>query len=501
MTRLFVAGFQHETNTFSPDGADWDAFTRGDFFPPYREGAALLEPGRYAGLPLGGFLDSAHRDDIGIVPSCWAGAAPSGPVRRSAFERIERRILDDLAQALEAGVVGGVYLDLHGAAVAEHTDTPETGLVQAVRALVGARTPIVVSLDSHANVDPGLLALADHATCYRSYPHVDMAETGSRAFELLLARCAGAARPQVFHRRIPFLIPILSQSTLAGPGAAVRAVLEQLIEDSGAECNYATGFPAADVPHCGPCVWGYGEAGRAAADALFQRIVAMRPAWRLAPNGDDGAVVGRALALAESAAGPIVVCDPQDNPGAGTSGSTTGILHALVQARAGAAWPGQVVLGLLHDPLAARRARDAGVGAELDLSLGSAVDTWNGRSPESLVGRCVVRALHEGPVRLSGPMMHGAAVDPGPSALVEHDGILVAVCSAKIQLIDRALLAAFGIEATAMRLICVKSAVHFRADFEGIAAATLVAKSPGQMAIDPADLPWRRLDPAVARAC
>jgi microcystin degradation protein MlrC len=39
--------------------------------------------------------------------------------------------------------------------------------------------------------------------------------------------------------------------------------------------------------------------------------------------------------------------------------------------------------------------------------------------------------------------------------------------------------------------------VHFRADFEAMADAILVAKAPGPMAADPADLPWRRLHPHI----
>ena len=45
-----------------------------------------------------------------------------------------------------------------------------------------------------------------------------------------------------------------------------------------------------------------------------------------------------------------------------------------------------------------------------------------------------------------------------------------------------------------MKVLVVKSSVHFRADFQAGAHAVLVAKAPGPMAADPADLPWRRLD-------
>jgi microcystin degradation protein MlrC len=44
-----------------------------------------------------------------------------------------------------------------------------------------------------------------------------------------------------------------------------------------------------------------------------------------------------------------------------------------------------------------------------------------------------------------------------------------------------------------MKILVNKSSVHFRADFEPIAQAVLVAKSDGHMAADPAELPWTAL--------
>ena len=49
--RVFVAGFQHETNTFAPSKADWVAFNAGSAYPPFTRGDAMLELiGRSAGL-------------------------------------------------------------------------------------------------------------------------------------------------------------------------------------------------------------------------------------------------------------------------------------------------------------------------------------------------------------------------------------------------------------------------------------------------------------------
>jgi microcystin degradation protein MlrC len=49
-----------------------------------------------------------------------------------------------------------------------------------------------------------------------------------------------------------------------------------------------------------------------------------------------------------------------------------------------------------------------------------------------------------------------------------------------------------------MKLLVVKSSVHFRAAFAPIASHILVAKAAGPMAADPGDLPWRHLCPDTA---
>jgi microcystin degradation protein MlrC len=94
-------------------------------------------------------------------------------------------------------------------------------------------------------------------------------------------------------------------------------------------------------------------------------------------------------------------------------------------------------------------------------------------------------------------MMKGLTVQLGPSACLEIDGVLVAVTSGKKQLLDRELLRMVGVHTEHMRIVVVKSSVHFRADFQPHASHVLVGKAAGPMAADPGDLPWQRLSPQV----
>jgi microcystin degradation protein MlrC len=116
-----------------------------------------------------------------------------------------------------------------------------------------------------------------------------------------------------------------------------------------------------------------------------------------------------------------------------------------------------------------------------------------------LQGRFKVRALGDGRVTLQGPMAMEPLVELGPCACLEIDGVLIAVASAKAQMLDRELFRHVGIQPEQMKLLVNKSSVHFRADFAPIAQEILVAKAPGPMAADPGDLPWRNLPAAMAR--
>jgi len=226
---------------------------------------------------------------------------------------------------------------------------------------------------------------------------------------------------------------------------------------------------------------------------LHDEIVGRRCEWAL-DLLDADAAVERAITLARPGAGPVVIADTQDNPGAGGDSNTTGMLHALLHLDAGTRLHGRVALGLLFDPQSARAACNAGVGATLPLQLGRAVRTWSGALTEPPVQvQARVLAVSDGVVPLFGPMTAGMTMQLGASACVEVQGVLVLLSSAKAQMLDLDLYRYLGVEPAQMKLLVVKSSVHFRAAFAPIASAILVAKAPGPMAADPGELPWTRL--------
>ena len=480
--KILIAGFQHETNTFAPSPATYESFVRGEGHPAMARGDAVLAI-RDVNLPIGGFIQASERQGHTLLPVIWTAASPSAQVTEDAYERIAGEIV---AAAGEGGF-DAIYLDLHGAMVAQHVDDGEGELLARIRAKVGPSVPVVASLDLHANVTERMLASADALVAYRTYPHVDMADTGARA-ERLLVRLLDERKPLVrAARRLPFLIPINGMCTMLEPARSIYEALGTLEQGPVVSLSFTPGFPAADFLECGPVIWGYGEeasAVRDAVDSLYDTMLRNEAQWAV-PFLSPDAAVAEAIRLSATAQKPVVIADTQDNPGAGADSNTTGMLRALLDNGAQDA-----ALGLIWDPEAAAQAHAAGVGATLELALGGRSGT-PGDAP--FVGTFEVVALSDGRCRYDGPMMHGMQVNLGPVACLKIGGVRIAVSSTKAQMLDRNLYRVAGIEPEQMKILVNKSSVHFRADFQPIAHTVLVAKAPGPMTADPADLPWKRL--------
>lgn len=481
MARIAVGGLHHETNSFAPEPAAWERFVEPDAWPGLSRGAEIFE--RFPGLNIGisGFLAAAKEHDL--APLIWANAGPSAPVTEDAYERLVSMLLDDLAAALP---VDAVYLCLHGAMVCDHLEDGEGELLRRVRDLAGA-TPVVCSLDLHANVTGAMAEYSDGMVAYRSYPHLDMAETGARALRLL-ERVIRDGPPARAMRKLPYLIPISHQSSLAEPANRLYGSLDGREGRDVWSISLTMGFPPADIAECGPAVFAYGREAEAGVEALFQDCLAAE--GEFAGNlWEPADAVARAIELALSATKPVILADTQDNPGAGANSDTTGLLRELVAQKADGA-----VLGLLYDPDTAAAAHAAGTGATLRRGIG-AISSHDDEKPYD--NEWFVETLSDGRFEATGPFYGGGKVDLGPMAVLRHGGVRVVVASRKQQAADRAMFAHLGIDPAQQKILALKSSVHFRADFQPIAEEILIVEAPGSNIDDPARLPYTRLRPGV----
>jgi microcystin degradation protein MlrC len=489
MARIAIGGFQHETNTFAPSRADYAAFEAGGGWPGAQVGDSLFPAVEGANIPAAGAIQALRSMGHSLVGTAWASASPSAHVTRDAFERITAGII----QKLQEGKLDGVYLDLHGAMASEEFEDGEGEILRRVREAVGPRVPIVASLDLHANVTRAMIERADALVAYRTYPHVDMADTGARAARLLDTMLRTGNRLPGDYRQLDYLTGIPSQCSFIEPCKTIYSELESLEGSSGAMLSFAPGFPMADFADCGMSVFGFGvdeKSTRQAVERLRDIVSDSEKDFALELHLPREAV-RRAQERGQPGA-PVVLADTQDNPGAGGNGDTTGLLRELVEQKAKDA-----LIGMLIDSASAQRAHEAGAGASIGFSLGGKSGI-PGDSPFG--GEFTVERLGDGRFTCTGPMFKGFRMTLGNMALLRSraaPGVRVVLASRKCQTADQEMFRHLGVEPRTQRTLALKSSVHFRADFEPISREVLVVKSPGPALADPAEFKWTKLRKGV----
>jgi microcystin degradation protein MlrC len=487
MARIAIGGFQHETNTFAPVKAGFADFEMADGWPGLTRGDALFEVFQGINLSLPGFIEEARALRHDLLPLLWCSASPSAHVTRDAYERIVGELVEGVRNL---SGLDGIYLDLHGAMVAEHLEDGEGALLERLRAIVGPDLPIVVSLDLHANLTERMVKHASVLVVCRTYPHVDLAETGARA-AVVIDRLLQHGPMAKAMRRADFLVPLPWQCTLIDPAAALyENVARQEARNDVGSASFAFGFPPADIQECGPVVVAYGESQEAADRGADQLIGAVTAAERDFAGKiwlKDEAV---RRAMAKGRAGqPVILADTQDNPGAGGNSDSVDLLEALV--RLGAQ---DAVFANLYDPETAQIAHEAGLSNSFERAIGA----WCGAAGlAKLPGRFKVLALGDGSFKATGAFYRGNHMQLGPMALLGIGGVKIVVTSRKQQAADQAMLRHLGVEPAQQKILALKSSVHFRADFQQIASEILIVAAAGDNPVDNSTLPYRHLRKGV----
>jgi microcystin degradation protein MlrC len=488
--RLAIGGLAHETNSFSPVATTLDAFRRRS----YLTGDAIVRQSRVGRSVVGGIVAAAEAAGATLLPTLFASASPGGHVTGEAFDALRCGLLDRLrAHRRAPWPLDGVVLAFHGAMAAEGEDDADGALLTEVRDLIGADVPLVVVVDSHANISAMMVAACNLLLSYDTYPHLDPYERGQEA----VTRCLDVRRrridPVAVLRGLPLLAPLPAQRTDGTtPFAEVMALVHDLESESGIVAIAVTGgFPYADTARTGVSVTvttdgdlrRAGDAANLVAAAIWERRDRMR-AGGISPD----AAIDRALAAPSDR--PVILADVADNPGAGAPGDGTWLLARLIERGVRGA-----VVGALPEPAAVAAAVAAGVGGRVRLALGGKSDPRGG-PPLDVTAK--VLATGDGIFTNLGPMGRGGTTRLGRTATLDVDGVEVVVCERPMQASDPGLFRSAGIEPTARRIVVVKSGVHFRAAFGPLAGEIVEVEAGGLSSSDLAAFPYRRVRRPIA---
>ena len=176
--KVVIAQMEHETNTFSPIATEWKHFGKNG---PYLGKDVISEMSKTR-LQLEHLL-TFQKNNFEDCYSYFCFAYPSGPVTQNTYQKFCQIILDSIDSDCEL-----LLMDFHGAMVVDNTtDDPEGDLLKKIREK-NKNIPIGCSLDLHANVTPNMVKYSDVIVGYSTYPHIDMYETGSKVFNLIIDR-------------------------------------------------------------------------------------------------------------------------------------------------------------------------------------------------------------------------------------------------------------------------------------------------------------------------
>ena len=463
--KILTAEFLHETNTFSRIKTDQQAF-RNCYFLTGSD--AIAERGEQ-NTQLAGFLDIGSKYGWQIDHVLSAAAGPSGKVTSAAFDWLA----DPIVTAARDQQYDGILLGLHGAMVTDFCEDGEGELLQRLRSVSGDKIPIAITLDLHANVSRKMCELANIIVSFKTYPHIDMRETGRHAAEVLQRSLLGEINPCTIRAGCPMLEEVNGARTDSGPMVEwIRMARTWEQRDDAFAVSINGGFASSDIAEVGPTVLVTGEGDMDAHRAFASSLAAEIWQHRHEVLNDYLDIDEAASIAAEftSDKGPLIIADYADNPGAGSYGDATNLLRALLEAEVSDTCLGPLVDGetvqllLQHKP-----------GEIVQINLGGKVDPGFGGGPLNL--RVELISLSEGHYVGGGAMIGGLSRSFGPTAVVRAGGIEVLITTIAEQMLDLQQFRSFGIEPTSKRVIALKSMQHFRADFEPISARVIVCDS------------------------
>ncbi len=434
---------------------------------------------------MGAFIDMAERKGCEIATPLFAMANPSGAVDATAY----RVMCDAIVDAIEAGC-DAILLDLHGAMVVEDNGDGEGALLERIRA-VAPQTPLAVALDLHGNISDRMIRNADIVVGFKTYPHIDMYDTGAHAARLLFDMLAGRIRPVVAIARPGVLAQTLCQNTEI-PGAMRDGVeFARGLERHGAlAATVFGGFYLADIEDAGMSVVVVADRDAEKAQLWAEECSAMLTArrsefvYRQAPLAES---VARARAVKH---GLTLLIDHGDNCMSGGTCDTIDVVEECLRQQMS-----RIGVGPLCDPEVVAKLIAAGKGATVTIELGSKVAMpkirQRPRPPLQLTGK--VSKICDGEYVISGPIYTGTRCFMGRTVLFDIGAARIVVTEQTQEPWDLGVFTCTGLNPVHERYLILKSRMYYRPVFAPLATTIIECASAGVCSSDFSHFEYRRV--------
>ncbi len=286
-----------------------------------------------------------------------AYAEPGGMVDDEAFEYICDRIVSAVKVGCDA-----LLLDLHGAMVSRSYDDGEGELLRRIRAQRPG-LPIAVALDFHTNLTSTMVDNCTVIDGYRTYPHIDMFDTGVRAAESLFRIIDEGIETKMVWRSLPMMTHMIRQTPARQPMKDIMDLAIEAVESTSLmNASVFGGFPLADIPHVSLSAITVEARQNFLGEGLVKQLCDM--AWN---RRQDFVFDPEPLCESISRAGamesfPVVIADHGDNCGAGGSADDMTVLAEMLEQGLTS-----IIAGPVWDPLAVAELIDCGEGNSTQL--------------------------------------------------------------------------------------------------------------------------------------
>ena len=320
--RIGIAGIWIESSSFSPSRttiSDFKIKKNNEIFSSYT------------------FFDESYKDKANWFPTMRARALPGGVVTKESYELMVNEIIERTKKTLP---LDGLFFDIHGAMNVEGMDDPEGDFIERIREVIGSKTLISTSMDSHGNVSKKLATNSDLITCYRMAPHEDAMESKQRALDNLIERLVSGKGKPKYKAWIP--VPILltgeKTSTRVNPGKKLYSKVDPMTKKNGViDAAIWVGYAWGDAPRNHAVVMTYGDDKREvieSAEELANDFWNFRHEFEfVAPTTTLDIAFDNAFDYIKKRLDfkPFIISDMGDNPTAGGAGDVTWTLDKILK--------------------------------------------------------------------------------------------------------------------------------------------------------------------------
>jgi microcystin degradation protein MlrC len=468
MKRVLIGGMRHETNMFNPVPIGLEEFRIRELF----FGDEIIAKRSNTNTEAGGFIDALKKHGIEIVPSALGSAMPAGMVKEEVFDTI----LEAIEKTLDREKVDGILLTLHGAMVGVNHDDGEGYILERLRKKVGKSLPMVITLDFHATLTPLMAENATAMTIYRTYPHMDLAERGREAGEIMHRILQGEIRPVMALSKQPLMIGpphnVLPHDMPMKLVMDRAREMERTIPGVVAACP-AQGFMQQDVPYAGTGVIVTTDNDQLLAKKLADELGDMMFAHRrefIVDLPDPAETIRQAMKAEHP---PVAIADSGDNIGGGTPGDGASLLREIIRQGVDTAFVP------LCDPEAVQQAVKAGVGATITLTVGGKSDPMYG-PPVEITG--TVRTITDGVFlnRAGGGYSAGVFENQGLSVRIDSGGVTIVLTTYPMSPNNIAHANSIGVYPEDYRMTVCKGGLAFREAYKPPVTNTYIqSDTPG----------------------